>query len=183
MANRGGGLGVIRPEALGTLARWREPGFGAALGALGIWVSVQGGPILAALGLLLGAVGLGLVVTGLRRLRFAQKVASPGIVELVEGELRYFSPDFGGSISLADLAELRLITLRERRMWRFKQVDGQVLLVPVDAAGAEALYDGFTSLPGMDMATALAALAPAPASATPPDIVLIWQRKAAGFVA
>jgi hypothetical protein len=56
--------------------------------------------------------------------------------------------------------ELRLVTLRGRRLWRLKQGDGQVLLVPVDAAGAEALFDVFAALPGLDMRALLAALSP-----------------------
>jgi hypothetical protein len=61
-------------------------------------------------------------------------------------------------VALPDLVELRLITLRGRRLWRLKQSDGQTLLIPVDAAGADRLFDAFASLPGMDSAALVAAL-------------------------
>jgi hypothetical protein len=123
-------------------------------------------------------------------MRFAQDIAAPGFVEVIEGEVRYFGPTFGGAVSLSDLTELRLMTLHGRRLWRLKQRDGQALLIPIDAAGAEALFDGFTTLPGLDMAAVLAALSPSPSSngpglvaASPADMVLIWHRKGKGLVA
>lgn len=179
---------MIRPAALATLARWREVALSAALALLGVWVATRGGPILASLGLALAALGAGLTLTAFRRMRFSQDIAAPGLVEVVEGEVRYFGPSFGGSISLDDLTELRLLALRGRRMWRLKQSDGQTLLIPVDAAGAAALYDGFTTLPGLDMGAVLAALSPAPSgpgliSADTPEMSLIWHRKGKGLVA
>ena len=178
---------MIRPEAFATLARWREVGFAGAMVLAGLWLSSRGGPILMAAGLGLAALGAGLGLTAFRRLRFAQGIAAPGLVEVVEGEVRFFGPTFGGAVSLADLTEIRLLTMRGRRMWRLKQSDGQALLFPVDAAGAEALYDGFSSLPGLDMAAVLAALAPAAQgpgliAASQPEMTLIWHRKGKGLV-
>lgn len=181
-------MALIRPEALAALRRWREVILGAGVACLGLWVATRGGPILAVLGLVGMALGAGLALSGWRRMRFAQGVAAPGMVEVIEGEVRFFGPSLGGAISLADLTELRLVTLRGRRLWRLKQADGQALLIPVDAAGAEALYDGFTTLPGLDMAALLAALSPVGTgpglvSATRPDMVLVWHRKGRGLVA
>jgi hypothetical protein len=45
--------------------------------------------------------------------------------------------------SLDELVEIRLLAMRGRRMWRLKQTDGQALLIPVDAEGAEKLFDVF----------------------------------------
>lgn len=181
---------MIRPEALAFLTRWREVALALCLGALGLWTATRGGPILLTIGLSLMALAVGWGLSALRRMRFAQSVAAPGVVEVIEGEVRYFGPTLGGAISLADLTEVRLMSLRGRRVWRLKQADGQALLIPVDAAGAEALYDGFTSLPGLDMAALLAALSPADAGhstairpANRPDMVLIWHRKGKGLVA
>lgn len=179
---------MIRPEALAALRRWREVILATGIIGLGLWVATLGGPVLGALGLLGVALGAGLALSGWRRMRFAQEVAAPGMVEVIEGEVRFFGPRLGGSISLADLTELRLVTLRGRRLWRLKQADGQTLLVPVDAAGAGALYDGFTSLPGLDMAALLTALSPTTTgpglvSAARPDMVLVWHRKGRGLIA
>lgn len=179
---------MIRPDAMALLSRWREVILAGITAALGLWVATRGGPILAAVGLAVAALGGGWALSGWRRLRFAQETAAPGVVEVIEGEVRFFGPATGGAVSLADLTELRLITLRGRRLWRLKQHDGQALLIPIDAAGAEALYDGFTTLPGLDMAAVLAALSPAPTGpglvpAHQPDIVVIWHRKGKGLVA
>ena len=179
---------MIRPEAIAALTRWREVALASAVAALGLWTATRGGPILAVVGVALAALGAGLALTALRRLRFAQQIGAPGLVEVIEGEVRYFGPSFGGTASLADLTEIRLLMMRGRRMWRLKQSDGQALLIPVDAAGAEALYDGFSALPGMDMAAVLAALSSAGAGpgvvlANRPDMVTVWHRKGAGLVA
>lgn len=179
---------MIRPEARALLHRWREVMLAAALAILGLWIATRGGPVLAAIGLGLAALGAGWMLSGWRRMRFSQDVAAPGIVEIIEGEVRYFGPRLGGAVSLADLTELRLVTLRGHRLWRLKQSDGQALLIPVDAAGANALYDGFATLPGLDISAVLAALSPTTSGpglilAHQPDMVVIWRRKGKGLVA
>lgn len=172
------------------LHRWREVAFGAGVAALGLWLFALGGIVLGPLGLAVVVLGAALALTGWRRMHFVQEVAAPGVVEVIEGEVRYFGPTFGGAVSLADLSEVRLMTMRGRRFWRLKQTDGQALLIPIDASGAEALYDAFSTLPGMDMAGVLANLSPTqPADKTgvlttqQPDMRLIWARKGPGLVA
>lgn len=181
---------MIRPEALAALRRWREVILAAILAGAGLWLALGGGPVLLGAGLALVGLAAAWALSAWRRLRFAQDIAAPGLVEVIEGEVRYYGPSIGGAVSLSDLVELRLVTLRGRRLWRLKQRDGQALLIPVDAAGAAALYDGFTSLPGLDMAAVLAALAPsAPAEGQglvaggPSEMVVIWHRKGKGLVA
>jgi len=181
---------MIRPEALAALRRWREVILAACLALLGLWLATRSGPIPLSAGLALLALSAAWALSGWRRMRFAQDVTAPGFVEVIEGEVRYFGPSFGGAVSLSDLTELRLMTLHGRRLWRLKQRDGQALLIPVDAAGAEALFDGFTALPGLDMAAVLAALSPSPPASGPgllasgpSEMVLIWHRKGKGLVA
>jgi hypothetical protein len=93
----------------------------------------------------------------------------------------------GGFVGLPDLSEVRLMTLRGRRAWKLRQADGQQLYIPVEADGAEALFDAFASLPGMDTAALVAALgteAPSDSKVVALDGVdrLIWARKGAGVV-
>lgn len=181
---------MIRPEALAALRRWREVILAACLALLGLWLATRSGPIPLSAGLALLALSAAWALSDWRRMRFAQDIAAPGFVEVIEGEVRYFGPSFGGAVSLSDLTELRLMTLHGRRLWRLKQRDGQALLIPVDAAGAETLFDGFTALPGLDMAAVLAALSPSPPASGPgllasgpSEMVLIWHRKGKGLVA
>lgn len=181
---------LIRPVARAVLYRWREVGFGVGVAGLGLWIFSLGGFVLGPLGLGVIALGAGLALTGWRRLRFAQEVAAPGVVEVIEGEVRFFGPTFGGALSLADLTEIRLMTMGGHRLWRLKQSDGQVLLIPIDAAGAGGLYDAFATLPGMDMPGLLSSLEPGQGTGNTgislthqPDIRVIWLRKGRGLVA
>lgn len=177
---------MIRPEALATLSRWRESGFAVALGLFGLWLAGRGGWVFGPLGLALAAAGTAFLILALRRARFRQNSIGPGLVELDESQITYFGPTGGGAVSLRELVELRLLARGGRRFWRLKQADGQALLVPVDATGADRLFDAFSALPGMDSHTLVAALAPIggaasgglPASATDTLGPVIWHRPA-----
>ena len=177
-------MSFIRPELAETLTRWREVIAAAAvalLGALGLaWGS---GYLLPVAGLILLAFGLAWAVQAIRRLRFLQAGEAPGIVRVTEAQIAYLGPRVGGFVGLPDLVELRLLTLRGRRIWRLRQIDGRMLHIPVEADGAEALFDAFAALPGMDTGALVAALG----SDTPSDsrVValaevdrLIWTRQA-----
>jgi len=148
----------LRPEVVDLVWRGREVIAGAAVTGLGLWLAAQGGYLLLPVGGALTALGMGWMVMARRRLRFDQGPDGPGLVDLDEGQVGYLGPGSGGYVSLADLTELRLLRLRGRKVWRLKQADGQALLIPVDAAGAERLFDAFASLPGMDTAALVAAL-------------------------
>lgn len=174
---------MIRPELLALLHRWREVIAAALTGAAGLWLAWQGGLVLTAAGIAIALLAGVWAVTARRRMRFRTDIGAPGIVEVVEGQISYMGPVVGGAVSLPDLVDLRLITLRGRRLWRLRQADGQAILIPVDAAGAEALFDAFVSLPGMDSAALVAALHPqgraaGTALAVDPAPVLVWHRQA-----
>lgn len=181
-------MSFIRPEIAATVLRWREVLAGAALGLLGGWTAIRGDLFLTPLGLALLALGLGWALTAWRRLRFQQHGEAPGIVRVTEAQIAYYGPRVGGFIGLPDLAEIRLLTLRGRRIWKLRQGDGQLLHIPVEADGAEALFDAFATLPGIDTAALVAALGQ---DAPPSDARvialsevdrLIWTRKGAGVV-
>ncbi len=180
---------MIRAEARAHLWRWREVLLGAAIIGFGLWIAAPGGYVLVPLGLAVASLGLGFVVLGLRRLRFVGGGFGPGVVTVDEGEVSYMGPQVGGFISLSDLAELRLITLRGKRMWRLKQTDGQAILVPLDAAGADALFDAFSQLPGLSSASLVAAI-DAKAPVIGGNVVavqsafdrVVWMRPGAGVL-
>lgn len=179
---------MIRPELAQAIWRWRAPLTQGGVALAGVWLIWLGGYLLVPLGLAVLALGTGLAAMELRRMRFAQTVNAPGVVEVDEAQVGYLGPEGGGYVSLAELVELRLLTMRGRRLWRLKQLDGQALLIPVEAAGAERLFDAFASLPGMDSGTLVAALAP-PAAHGPgliaagTEMRLVWRRKGAGLMA
>ncbi len=181
-------MSFIRPELLAAARRGREVILGAALAGLGLWTATRGGYFLTPLGL--GLLGLGAVwvLTAWRRLKFRQDGEAPGIVRVTEAQIAYYGPRTGGFVGLPELSELRLLTLRGRRIWKLKQGDGQLLHIPVESDGSEALFDAFATLPGIDMAALVAALGTnAPASDSRVIALaevdrLIWARKGSGVV-
>ncbi len=151
-------MSLIRPEVRALFLRWREVIAALAAGLGALWLMSLGGWLMQGLGGIVLALSLGWGVIALRRVRFLRGVAAPGIVEVDEGQVGYYGPSFGGFVALADLTELRLTEIGGARQWRLRTASGEVLLVPVDAAGAEKLYDAFAALPGIDMAALAAAL-------------------------
>ncbi len=167
-------MSLLRPEALARLAHWREAAAAALLLAVGLWIASGGGYVLLPLGALLAVLGAGWMVIALRRMRFARPATLPGWIEIDEGQLGYYGPGIGGFVALRDISEIRLLVLRGVPHWRLKQGDGQALLIPLAAKGAEQLYDAFAALPGIDMAR-LSAAAGASVSAQP-SVQTLWQR-------
>ncbi len=166
---------ILRPTLVARLKPYREVIGAGVVAALGLWVAAQGGVILVPLGLVIAALGATLALNAWRRARFAQGTSAPGIVELDEGQIGYLAPDLGGYLSLNELVEIRLLTIRGKRMWRLKQSDGQAMLIPVDAAGAERLFDAFVNLAGMDSAALIAALG-APPAENLSEARVVWRR-------
>lgn len=166
-------MALIRPALRAALRPFHEAMTAGALAFLGLWLVWLGGWLLMPVGVLVMVLALGWGVSALRRARFARAIEAPGVVELDEGQIGYLGPTFGGYVALAELSELRLIDLHGKRHWRLKQADGQVLLVPVAAQGAEVLFDAFALLPGVDMARIAAAL-DGPVSLKP-----LWARRTA----
>lgn len=176
-------MSFVRPEARAAFWRWREVIVAGGFAGFGLWLMLLGGFLLLPLGAVTTVLAFGFGLLALRRLRFAQSGDAPGVVELDEGQISYFGPTFGGALALRELSELRLITQFGRRMWRLRQHDGQALLIPVEAAGAERLFDAFAALPGMDTAALVAALSPQEAGGgqgltLAADSRVIWQHPA-----
>lgn len=166
---------MIRAELRALAARWSEALTALAVCVFALWLALRGGWFFALLGALAGLVGAALLIGAWRRLPFRRPVDAPGVVEVVEGAVRYYgAATLGGEIALRDLAEIRLLRLRGHGHWRLRSGAGEALLIPVDAAGAEALADAFTALPELDMGAVSAALAHV---ADQPDAVrTVWRR-------
>jgi hypothetical protein len=150
-------MGLIREDIIAAADRGRELIAAGVVAGAGLWLMWLGGYLLFPVGAVILALCAVWVRQTWRRLRFSQDLAAPGMVEVDEGQVGYLGPTFGGFIALPDLTELRILTLRGQRLWRLKQGDGQALLIPVSAAGADRLFDAFASLPGMDSQALVAA--------------------------
>lgn len=166
-------LPPIRPEIRAALARWQEVLTGGALALAGLWLFGRGGLFFQGLGAAIAAGGTGWAVQGLRRLRFRRPGQGAGVVDVLEGQISYLSPHpgRGGFVSIPEIAGIALLSRGGERAWRIAQAEGPAVLVPVDALGADRLFDIFAALPGMDMPGLIAAL-DAPGDADR----LIWTR-------
>lgn len=180
-------MSFVRPELKEHFVRWREVIAAAAVAAAGLWFLGRPGFALPAIGMILTFLGLGWGAVSVRRLRFRQDGDAPGIVRVTEAQIAYLGPRIGGFIGLPDLTELRLLTYRGRRVWKLRAASGEALHIPVEADGADALFDAFAGLPGLDMSALVAALgttAPGDGTVVALDGAdrLIWARKGSGIV-
>lgn len=165
-------MSFLRPEAKAQLLRWRETLAGLGAAALGLWLSLTAYGVLFGLGIVLVLGGAALAVAGVQRARFRLGSDGPGVVQVVEGRVTYFGPWGGGGASLDRLAWLELVPVRGGSgAWMLIEEEGERLEIPVDARGAERLFDVFAALPGLDTRAMLAALRPPVRERT-----LIWQR-------
>ncbi|MFP4045015.1 MAG: hypothetical protein ACLFTP_10700 [Rhodosalinus sp.] len=149
---------MIRPEVLAAVSRWREALAGLALAALGLWAALGSFGILAWLGWAAVAAGAALVFAGIQRGRFRGRQGGPGFVEVVEGRIAYFGPLDGGAVALSEIEELRFDPSGAPPVWVLVQQGRPPLSIPVNAAGADALFDIFATLPGLRTGHLLAEL-------------------------
>ncbi len=166
-------MGFLRPEARAFLWRWREVLIGGAVLLFGLWLVVGPGFLLAVLGYA-GMIAGGLAIwLGIQRARFRGAGGGAGAVQVDEGQVTYFGPLTGGSVALRELVRLTLDRQLFPAHWRLEQQGQPALLIPVNAAGADALFDAFATLPGLQTERMLQEL-----HATPHQAVVIWQKSA-----
>ena len=166
-------MSFIRPEAQAQLWRMREVLAAAAMALLGLyWVTGPRG-LLGWVGWVLIAAGLALALIGIRRLRFRQSGRGPGVVQVDEGQIAYFGPLDGGAVALSEVERLILDPTTKPRHWILEQPGTPPLHIPVNADGAEALFDAFGALPGINTGRVLAEL-----NGKTPMPVVLWEKRA-----
>ena len=152
-------MSFLRPEAKAQLLRWRETLSGLVAVALGLWLSLTAYGVLFGIGVVLLIGGMALTVAGVQRARFRQGSEGPGVVQVVEGRIAYFGPWGGGAASLDRLAWLEIVPVEGASgAWVLIEDQGERLEIPVDARGADRLFDVFAALPGLDPRAMLAAM-------------------------
>ena len=150
---------MIRPEVWAALVRWREAVVGLAFLALGGYWFFAGRGLILPIGAIVGLFGILLLLAGIERGRFRRGSGGHGVVQLDEGEVTYFGPLSGGSVSVKELKSVELEALSKKvRHWILTDKFGTTLNIPVDAEGVEALFDVFTSLVGINTTQMLADL-------------------------
>jgi hypothetical protein len=149
--------GFLRPEVAALLVRWREVIAACGVIALGLWIAASPGPIVQGFGYVLALLAALALIPAIRRARFASDGQGPGVVQVIEGRILYMGPLTGGAVSVGDLTALAVLRHPDgTAVWVLTE-PGQRLEVPVDAAGADALFDAFTTLPGLGGQRLLAA--------------------------
>ncbi|MEP2641827.1 hypothetical protein [Roseobacter sp.] len=164
-------MGMIRPEARAQLMRWREALAGGACVALGAWWLIGPGRLLVLPAVALMVAGAALIWVGVQRARFRSSGQGPGTIRVDEGQITYFGPLTGGVVALRELRVLALDRGQHPAHWRLTQNGQPDLLIPVNADGADALFDAFATLPGLRTQRMLQAL-----QGTGGHIIVIWQR-------
>lgn len=162
----------FRPEAKAALWRWREVLAGGAIALLGLWWLLGPGQLLVLPAIALLIAGVALVWVGVQRARFRSGGKGPGSVSIDEGQITYYGPLTGGMIALREMTELTLDKTLFPTHWRLRQPGQPALLIPVNAEGAEALFDAFATLSGLRTERMLHALQGAEKHA-----IVIWQRR------
>jgi hypothetical protein len=151
-------VSLVRPQARAALWRWREVAASGALAALGLWWVLAGLGIVFWLGWVLIAAAGAVAVAGIQRARFrGGGGGGPGVVAVDEGLIAYFGPQTGGAVALSEITALAIEPGPPRR-WRLSQPGQPDLAIPLDAEGAEALFDAFAALPGLRAGALLAAM-------------------------
>jgi hypothetical protein len=149
--------GFLRPEVAALLTRWREVLAALAVMAAGLWIAARPGLIVQGAGYALILAAAVALIPAIRRARFAAGGQGPGVVQVVEGRILYMGPQTGGAVSIRELSSLALRRDHQGNAAWLLHEPGQMLVIPVDAAGAEALFDAFTALPGLGAQRLLAA--------------------------
>ncbi|KNG94674.1 hypothetical protein [Pseudaestuariivita atlantica] len=163
-------MSFIRPEAAAALSRWAEALAGVALLALALGWLILGRGILPYVGAALAPLALAVIWLGVQRGRFRVGDGGPGTVQVAEGEIAYFGPLTGGVRRLRGLRAVILDPTAHPPSWVLQAAGEDDLSIPLDADGAEALFDAFAVLPGLKTGHMLRAL-----ETRPDHPVVIWH--------
>lgn len=162
----------LRPEVRAFFWRWREVCSAGLVIGLGVWWAFGGVGITVWLGFVFIGIGLAWAYAGFQRARFAQGGDGPGVVQVRERRLGYFGPLDGGVIDVEDLTKLELDPASHPEpSWILSGVGGQCIAIPINAKGADDLFDVFAALPGIKTETVLDVL-----SRTPDARVTLWSK-------
>ena len=140
----------IRPAAKSLILRWREALAGGAILCLGLYWSFGVTPgLLSWIGYLAVLLGAALLFAGLQKGRARLGGGGPGVVQVVERRIGYFGPLTGGMVDLDAITALSFDPTEFPPHWIIARETGPALHIPVNAEGSDALFDVFSSLPGL----------------------------------
>ncbi|WP_224824930.1 hypothetical protein [Cognatishimia sp. MH4019] len=165
-------MSFIRPEAQKTIMRFREVLVGAGLDVLGLVLILTGRGLAVWIGVAICIGASILLVAGIQRARFRNGAGGAGVVNVVEGAVSYFGPLTGGAVSIREMNRLSFDPRQTPPHWVLEQTGHDPLFIPMDAEGAEALFDAFEGLKGLNTQYMLRVMNDPPAAP-----VTIWQHE------
>ena len=143
-------MSFVRPGAKAAIARWREALIGAGLMALGLYWNLWLTPgLLTWVGLVVVLLGTALFFAGLQKGRSRLGGGGPGVVQIIERRIGFFGPLNGGIVDLDNVTSLTFDPTEHPPHWVITHDTGPALHIPINAEGADALFDAFASLPGL----------------------------------
>lgn len=162
----------IRPDVRRFVMQNLELIGGLVISLLGIVLAATNSGFWQVLGLTFAVAGAVLLFTGIQRARFRNDAGGPGIVQVDEALITYFGPIEGGSVSIQNLSRVELEPAAKPLHWVLLEPGQRPLHIPTNAAGANALFDAFAALPGMDTERMLALL-----NGKAQSRVTVWERE------
>lgn len=173
-------MSFLRPELAARLHAWREPIAWSGLTASGIGLLLHGyvgvAPLSFMLGLLCTAVGLGLLLPALRRVRLAAGAPAEGVVLIDEARIAYLGPRGGGYVDLPSVTRVEIVTRphvppASPHAWVITTEADDRLIIPLGAKGADGLLDALSPLPGIDFDAGVAAV-----MSRRPGRAVVWRK-------
>ncbi len=167
----------LRAEVKQAMFRFRDAIAGVAVSLLGLYWAINGVGFMTIVGTSTALAGALLVFAGIQRGRFRSGAGGPGVVHVDEGQVTYYGPIEGGSVMISNLDRVDLDpSVRPESEWVLHEPGAGYLRIPTNAEGAEALFDVFSALEGLQMEKMLAAL-----KSTRRKQVVIWRSKRAAL--
>ncbi len=166
-------MGFVRPEIRQMLWRYRDAWIGAAVSFFGINWAMSSVGFMSVLGMTLSVAGALLLFAGIQRGRFATGGGGRGVVTVDEGQVTFFGPAEGGTVHIDDLVQVDLVPAgdgTEANWLLLSSEPVEPLRIPVDAVGADKLFDVFAKLPGIRTTRMLAQV-----NHNPDQQVVIWR--------
>jgi len=167
---------MIRPEVVALFRKYAEVIAGLIIAVVGFWLLTRTDWFWKLIGGLVMGFGLVMFTTALRRIAFKTDQIGPGVVEVDERQISYFSAYDGGAVSIEALTRITVISSdqgpwADDMHWVLEEDGGTMLTIPNSATGTEKLFDAFSALDGVDYTMATKAL-----GSTENDSYVIWAK-------
>jgi len=164
----------IRPEIRQFIWRYSDALVGVVVSIFGVGWALSSVGFMVTLGYAVSIAGALLIFAGIQRGRFKADPNGAGVVSIDEGQVTYFGPFDGGSVHVDDLMQVDIDHSEQGEgAWLLLADGAEPLRIPMNAIGADALFDVFNSLDGMRTSQLLSEVERGAGGH-----VIVWRQKA-----